>query len=81
MFSNYVKLCTEPFGRSAYQSNATPDRLLTNCLKSKASLSPALQQLALKYAICCLGFPVPSKILNEGGTNPFGYGTASNSSG
>ncbi|PKU59658.1 hypothetical protein MA16_Dca028269 [Dendrobium catenatum] len=71
-FSSSLKVLTEPLGRSPYHSKAIPDRLLTNWRNSRASVPPALQQLALKWARCCLEFSIPVKILKVGGTKPFG---------
>ncbi|KAL0921353.1 hypothetical protein M5K25_008417 [Dendrobium thyrsiflorum] len=45
---------TEPLGRSAYHSKAIPERLLTNWRNSRAYDPPTLQQLAQKWARCCL---------------------------
>ncbi|PKU62836.1 hypothetical protein MA16_Dca028392 [Dendrobium catenatum] len=71
-FSRSLKVFTDPLGRSAYHSKAMSDRLLTNWQNSRASDPPALQQLDLKWARCCLGFSIPVKILKVGGTKPFG---------
>ncbi|KAL0928338.1 hypothetical protein M5K25_000213 [Dendrobium thyrsiflorum] len=70
--SSLLKVLTKPLGKSAYHSKAMPERLLINWPNSRASDPPTLQQLARKWARCCLGFSTPVKILKDGGTKPFG---------
>ncbi|KAH0468076.1 hypothetical protein IEQ34_003109 [Dendrobium chrysotoxum] len=55
------------FGKFANQLLLPPDKLLTNNLKNRASLPQALQKLALKCVKYYFGFPIPSKMLKEGG--------------
>ena len=70
--SSCSQLSIDSSSKSIYQSKAFPLSEQTNCFTRRPLWVPTFSQVSTKWAMCCLGFPLPSNCKNLGGWYPFG---------